>query len=741
MDRVANPDRRTLLKGAMLSGVAVAGARWWSGASAATGAAADALTLRQALERVLPDHCEQIAWEPLAADDGTDRFEIEGQGRHLLIRSNRVLSGLAGLHWYLKYVADAHLSWAGIQLDLPARLPLPARRIAMRAQLPHRYLLNDTDDGYSGPYRDWNDWQRLLDLAALQGTTEMLVTVGQEAVYHRMLQEFGYSDAEARAWIPAPAHQPWWLLQNMSGFGGPVSARLLDERIALGRKICRRARALGIEPVFPGYFGTVPAGFAERNPQARIAPQGKWVGFDRPDWLDPTSPPFAAVAASFYRHQQALFGDAGFFKIDLLHEGGRKGDVQVPDAARAVQQALDRAHPGAIWVILGWQKNPSPELLQGVDRGRMLVVDGLSDRYEPAPDRERDWNGTPYAFGSIANFGGHTTLGAKAQVWLERFHAARARPGTALRGIAWMPEGGYRDAAAMELFNELAWRETPIDDLPGWFARYARFRYGAADAHAESAWRALAQSAYRLEIADYSEPPDSLFCARPALDVATAATWSPETVPYDPEQVVRALRELLQVAEPLRGSDAYRLDLVDVARQCLANHGRALLPRIAERYRQRDRDGFARLAAHWLDGMRLLDRLLATHAHFLLGPWLQRARAAAKDDAERARFEYDARSILTVWGPRPAADDNGLHDYANREWAGLVGGLYLQRWQRFFSSLAVALETGAEPEAIDWFAMEDAWARGREDHPTAASGSSHAMAGEALALLDAAPTF
>ncbi|MBP3983530.1 alpha-N-acetylglucosaminidase [Pseudoxanthomonas helianthi] len=735
----ANPERRRLLKGAALSGIAIAGVRWWPEARAAIDGEADVRPLRDALGRLLPDHAEQIVWQPIATHDGIDRFEIDRDRDRLLIRSNRALSGLAGLHWYLKYVADAHLSWTGTQLDLPARLPLPARRIAMAAQLPHRYLLNDTDDGYSGPYRNWNDWERLLDLAALQGTTAMLVTVGQEAVYHRLLQEFGYNDAELRAWIPAPAHQPWWLLQNMSGFGGPVSTRLLDERIALGRKICRRARELGIEPVFPGYFGTVPGGFVERNPKARVVPQGEWVGFERPDWLDPTSPPFADVAAAFYRHQRELFGDARFFKMDLLHEGGKRGDVDVPAASRAVQQALERAHPGACWVILGWQKNPAAEVLQGVDRERMLIVDGIGDRYAPAPDRERDWNGTPYAFGSIANFGGHVTFGAKANAWVERFHAARRKPGNALRGIAWMPEGAYRDAAAMELFNELAWRETPIDDLPSWFARYARFRYGAADAHAERAWRALAQSVYQLKTDEYSEPPDSLFCARPALDTATAAKWSPESVPYDPQQVIKALRELLQVTESLRGSDAYRLDLVDVARQCLANHGRALLPRIAERYKQGDRDGFAKLSAHWLDCMRLQDRLLATHPHFLLGPWLRQARAAAKDEAERIQFEYDARSILTVWGPRPAADQAGLRDYANREWAGMVGGLYLQRWQRFFASLEISLETGAKPEPIDWFATEDEWAHGREDYPITASGSSHALAGEVLALLDAWP--
>ncbi|MEU1005208.1 hypothetical protein [Streptomyces tibetensis] len=43
----------------------------------------------------------------------------------------------------------------------------------------------------------------------------------------------------------------------------------------------------------------------------------------------------------------------------------------------------------------------------------MFVVDGLADRYTTVTDRESDWGGTPYACGSIRNFGGHTSMGAK----------------------------------------------------------------------------------------------------------------------------------------------------------------------------------------------------------------------------------------------------------------------------------------------------------------------------------------
>lgn len=730
-----SPSRRQLLKGAMALCAGLPPLKAFAMPTASQAGVLSVDPVREAIARLLPRHSDQFDLQLLPRLGGGDRFEIGGVAGRIRLRGTSPATLLSALHWYLKYSADAHISWAGSQLDLPPKLPGPKEAASIRTRLEYRYALNDTDDGYSGPYRQWSDWERMIDVLALHGCNAALVTVGQEAVYHHLLQQFGYSDAEARGWIPAPAHQPWWLLQNMSGYSGPVSARLLEKRVELGRRIASRMRELGISPVFPGYAGMVPVGFGRRHPGTRVIEQGDWCGFRRPDWLDPTDPAYKALAGAFYARQAELFGATTLYKIDLLHEGGRSGGINVGAAARSVQDALLAAHPGARWVLLGWQHNPRVELLGGVDREHVLVVDGLSDRYAPPPDREKDWIGTPYAFGSIPNFGGHTTLGAKANAWQERFFTARAKPGSALVGTAYMPEGAYRDAAALECFSELAWREAAVD-LDAWFARYATIRYGGEDAHAEAAWRALASSVYRLKTDEFSEAPDSLFAARPSLDAGTAASWSPTTLSYDADQVELALRELLEVASALRTSDAYRFDLVDLGRQCLANRARRLLPQIREAFETRDRPLFRRRAANWLRMMRLQERLLATHRAFLLGPWLAEAREWGADDAERAKLEYDARSILTTWGPRVAAEDNGLRDYANREWAGMISGLYLPRWRRFFTSLDAALRAGTKPPPIDWFQMDDAWNRARDHYPTKPIGSSEAVAHEVARSLD-----
>ncbi|MFF8376029.1 alpha-N-acetylglucosaminidase [Streptomyces sp. NPDC015661] len=718
---------------------AAPGAPARSGSASAAAPAFDPEPARAALERLLPARAAQFTLVPVGETGSGDHFSVSGEAGAIQVRGTSPATLLTGVGWYLERVAGVDIGWPGDSVGrLPATLPAVPGTITRSATVPHRYALNDTDEGYSGAYRDFASYQRDIDLMALHGVNEVFVPTGAEYPYYRALQGFGYGAEELRAWIPGPAHQAWWLLQNMSGFGGPVSERLIEARAALGGRITEHLRSLGMTPVLPGFFGTVPPGFADRNPGAVTVPQGKWVGFARPDWLDPTGPVFGDLAAAYYRVQRQRFGDTDLFKMDLLHEGGTPGTVDVARAAEAVQEALDTAHPRATWVMLGWQNNPSAALLSGVDRSRVLIVDGLSDRYEGL-DRETQWGGTPYAFGSIANFGGHTSMGANTGVWVDRFRAWLAKSDSALSGIAYLPEATGGNPAAFDLFTELAWEPDPVDHR-AWFAAYAARRYGGADPHAAAAWEQLRLGPYSGTSGTWSEPQDSLFTARPSLTAARAARWSPTAMRYEAATVERALSELLQVAPELRTSDAYRFDVVDVARQALTNRGRALLPRVKAAYDAKDLEAFRALVREWNADEELLGRLVASDRRFLLGPWLADARSWGADAGEGDRLEYDARSILTTWADRGPSESGGLRDYANREWAGLVQDVYAPRWAAYFASLDTALVRGTAPVAIDWFARDDAWAHGRRAYPTAPEGDPVALAGEVAAALAQAST-
>ncbi|MFK4084851.1 alpha-N-acetylglucosaminidase TIM-barrel domain-containing protein [Kribbella sp. NPDC020789] len=684
----------------------------------------DTTAVAAVIKRLIPEQASQVELRALPSTG--EYYDVTRHGTRVRIAASGPSAMLAGFNAYLDQVARVDVSWNGDSLSrLPEQLPAPQQPLHRSATVANRFALNDTDDGYTGAYRTWADWEHEIDVLALHGINEVFVPVGAEAVYVDTFLQFGYSENELLNWVPQPSHQPWWLLQNMSGFPAPMTAELVRQRAELGRKIVDRLRELGITPVLPGYFGTVPPGFAGKVPGARTVAQGNWVGFRRPDWLDPTSTPFAEVAKAFYASSERLFGRSTHYKMDLLHEGGQPGPVPVGAASKAVQDALETARPGSTWVFLGWQSNPRPDTLAGIDRSRILIVDGLSDRTDQ--NRNQTWPDSTYAFGSIWNFGGHTTIGAATTTWEDRFWRWRSETGSRLDGIAVMPEASDNNPAAFDYLTGLAWRNGPVD-RDAWFADWSQRRYGGADPAAATAWTAIGRTAYSL--AHGSEAQDGLYAARPSLTADSAATWSPGSVQYDATDFAAALPALLSVDRKRRRTSAYRYDLMDVTRQVLSNRSRTLLPRLKAAYDAKELTTFDDLKTQWLEQMALLEQVTATNRQTMLGPWLA--------DANDASLKKSARTILTVWGTR-AGFDAGLGDYANREWAGLISTYYAPRWKAYLDDLSAALREHRAPSTFDWYQRGADWAAAETPLAVKPTGDIHRVAEQVLGYLRAHP--
>lgn len=691
------------------------------------------------LRRLLPGMAGQIELGALDGAIGRERFRIINEHGHVKVEGTTPSALLFGVNWYLKYVAQVQVSTNGIRIGELRTLPLPAATIERDTPYRYRYALNQNTDGYSSPYWDWPRWQHEIDVMALSGINAMIVERGMDTVLYETFRDFGYGDEDIRRWITQPAHQNWQLMGNLCCFGGPISSDLLKKRAVSARQIVARLRELGITPVLPGFYGIVPADFEHRFPGVHIVPQGEWAGFTRPGWLDPRDPMFAKIAASFYRHQRELFGDSDIYDMEVFQEGGSSGDVPVPEAARRVQAALHAAHPDARWMMLAWQGNPRQDLLSGVDRKHLFIVDIDHDRL-PRDDRMKDFQGAPFLFGGIWEFGGRTTLGTNIRNYTERL-PRMGRANANMIGTAVFPEGMDNNPYAFDLFTEMAWRNEPVD-ARRWTADYVRRRYGAADTHALAAWDILLDTAYGIRIdpvefhSERDAGQESLFNAQPSLTVNRASNWSPEAMRYKPDVFRKALTELLQVAPALRDSETYRYDLVDVARQTLANESRLLLPRIKLAYDNKDRAQFAVLAARWLHLIELQDRLLATNKSFLVGTWLAHVPAWASNPGERAHLEYDARSLLTTWGDRKASEGADLHDYGNKDWAGLTRDYYYQRWKLYFAALDASLHEDKPVKPIDWFALGDAWNHGDQSYTTQEQGSAYQVATSVATALE-----
>jgi len=89
-----------------------------------------------------------------------------------------------------------------------------------------------------------------------------------------------------------------------------------------------------------------------------------------------------------------------------------------------------------------------------------------------------------------------------------------------------------------------------------------------------------------------------------------------------------------------------------------------------------------------------MDALLATRKDFLLGPWIANARSCGITSGEKALYERNARDLITLWGDA----NSPLHEYANRQWSGLLNDFYKPRWQQFFDMLQLSLQTNTSPD-------------------------------------------
>ena len=118
---------------------------------------------------------------------------------------------------------------------------------------------------------------------------------------------------------------------------------------------------------------------------------------------------------------------------------------------------------------------------------------------------------------------------------------------------------------------------------------------------------------------------------------------------------------------------------------------------------------------------------MATRREFLLGRWLADARRWGATDGQRRFYEWNARSLITLWGPR----DSILHEYSQREWSGMLCGFYLPRWEMLVARLEKSLAEGKPLDAKkleqDLRDFDVTWTRATDAYPAAPQGDAVAV--------------
>jgi alpha-N-acetylglucosaminidase len=301
-----------------------------------------------------------------------------------------------------------------------------------------------------------------------------------------------------------------------------------------------------------------------------------------------------------------------------------------------------------------------------------------------------------------------------------------------LAGIGMMMEGLGTNPIVPDFVMDMTWR-TDVPPVDHWTQEYVQRRYGFPDSHATSAWRLLLATAYRS-----SAQTGTFLAERPSFYRQGTAYRSEPNPPYDGRELAAALDSLLAASSTLGASDAYRYDVVNLARQVLGQLGLPLVNAVEAAYTRRDRAGLVDAESRVTALLQDLDSLVGTREEFLLGRWLEDAKRWAATDAERSLYEWNARNIVTLWGTKCTEGQNDdLNLYAFKEWQGMFGSYFLPRWQEFFKRLNRSLDEGTvfdrAPFAADMCRWEQAWSRRRDSYPSKPHGDELAVTGRLIA--------
>lgn len=187
------------------------------------------------------------------------------------------------------------------------------------------------------------------------------------------------------------------------------------------------------------------------------------------------------------------------------------------------------------------------------------------------------------------------------------------------------------------------------------------------------------------------------------------------------------LNDLLQVPAD-RVNDLFRHDVVDVTRQMIQNKVDQFYPKIVGDYAAFNLSSLQMHTTQFEHMLEDLDRILKTNKAFLLGRWLESAKAIATSDLEAENYEFNARNQITTWGP------NGeIVDYAMKQWAGMVADYCLPRWKIFFEELVSSAKKRKRVNMnkcrrLVFKTIEEPFSTNRKQYPVEPSGDALAIA-------------
>ena len=639
--------------------------------------------------------------EIIPAEKGLDVFEVESKGKTIILRGSSGIAAGRGLKWYLNTLCHCSVSWRGDNLKLPAPLPSVPKKVRESTPFQYRYMFNYTAYAYSMAWWHWPEWERMLDVMALNGINLPLCPLGQEKAWQETYKEFGLSRADLNDFFAGPAWFPFQWMGCLDGWGGPLPQSVIEGHYELQQQILARARSLGMTPILQGFTGHVPQALKRKHPDLKVN-QLDWQGFPPTDTLDWQESRFTQIGTTFLKKQKALYGTDHFYAIDPFIEmiPPTTNFTYISNMAKALFSSVDAADPKGIWVLQTWFCK-SPQIVESywlTDRTK-IFFDAIPDQrllalelkgedwYWTGWKAQNGWYGKPWVWCAVQNFGDQVDLyGGLPQIF-NNYNRMQASPNKGNPvGLGIDMEGLCCNPVVFELLFDMMWGDG-VTDLAKWQKDYLLKRYGKDIPSVRQAWDILYATRYTIEGRTGSSP----LCGGPGL-------WGDTAPEMD---LVTAWKLILGAADELKDCPAYRFDLVNLGREVMGNYAPHYSFLAKQAFEKKDLREFRQCSADMLQYIEDFDRLMGTSEHFLLGRWTEGARSWGSTEEEKNLLQWGAKRQITDWG-------GNIGGYAVKEWSGYIKDRMLPLWEFYFQALEKSLKENRPYNADDYNQRADA---------------------------------
>lgn len=635
------------------------------------------------IERITPGYSDQFTIEIIPENSSNeDYFEIGSKDGKVLLKGNNPVSIATAFNWYLKHYCKCQISWFGDQLNLPKKLARPTATERKTINGKYRVNFNYCTISYTAPWWDWERWEREIDFMAMNSINTPLQTIGLDAVWYHTLLDMGFTDNEARSFLVTPAHQAWQWMPNIESIGGGLPLSWIESHKDLARKIYARQIELGMQPIQQAFTGYVPKLLKEKYPDAKIAQQPEWYGFEGVSQLDPLDPLFKTMGAKFMENQKKLFGNYGMYAADPFHESTPpdKSDAYLKKVGAVIYNVIKESDPNAMVAMQSWSiRKP---ILEQFPKDSIIVLCLNGGR--------NDFWGYNFIAGNLHNFGGRINMHGDLDLVASNQYVNAVNKTPNAIGSGLFMESIVQNPVYYALAYEMPLYEGAID-CKEWLDAYTERAYGAKSENAQKAWYILLESAYGKGTngVEYS----SVIAARPAINVKKSGPNAGFKIPYDEQQLYQAQALLLADANKLGKSKLYRFDIVDVQRQIMTNLAQRINKAATAAYKAGDLKTFKLHRDRFLELLLDTDKMLASRTEWNFDKWVSDARSWGTTSQEKDQLEEDATSLVTFWGFTEGYNCIQF-DYSWREWAGLIRRYYYPRWKKLYDLMETSLAKG-----------------------------------------------